>query len=110
MTTSSVDAATAPTQTPAASDPGAGALASKTVFLQLLVAQLQHQDPLSPADGLQFVSQLAQFTNLEQTIAMHGDVKAIRDLLASQKPLPPPATPAPSSNSTDTSSNPQETQ
>ncbi len=34
-------------------------------FLQLLVAQMQNQDPLNPQDGAEFVAQLAQFTNIE---------------------------------------------
>ncbi|MCR9162770.1 MAG: flagellar hook assembly protein FlgD [Nannocystaceae bacterium] len=34
-------------------------------FLQLLVAQMQNQDPLDPQDGADFVAQLAQFTNIE---------------------------------------------
>jgi len=36
-------------------------------FLQLLVAQLQNQDPLTPTDSTSFITQLAQFTQLEQT-------------------------------------------
>ncbi|MFB5191433.1 flagellar hook capping FlgD N-terminal domain-containing protein [Alicyclobacillus fastidiosus] len=35
-------------------------------FLQLLVAQLQNQDPLQPQDNTQMVAQLAQFSALEQ--------------------------------------------
>lgn len=34
-------------------------------FLQLLVAQLRNQDPLSPMDDTEFVTQLAQFSMLE---------------------------------------------
>src|SRR5882757_9585209 len=37
----------------------------KDQFLQLLMAQLSHQDPTSPADGNAFVAQLAQFASLE---------------------------------------------
>lgn len=38
----------------------------QNAFLQLLVTQLQHQDPLQPQDDTQFLAQLAQFTSLEQ--------------------------------------------
>src|SRR5580692_2962388 len=46
---------------------------SEEVFLQLLVSQIQNQDPLNPTDSTQFVSQLAQFSELEQVIAIRGD-------------------------------------
>ena len=38
---------------------------SKDQFLHLLVTQLQHQDPLSPMQQEDFLSQLAQFSSLE---------------------------------------------
>jgi flagellar basal-body rod modification protein FlgD len=38
-------------------------------FLKLLMAQLQNQDPLQPADGTQFVTQLAQFSQVQQAVA-----------------------------------------
>lgn len=46
-------------------------------FLQLLVAQLQNQDPLNPMDGTQFVSQLAQFSQLEQMIGVNQGVQQL---------------------------------
>ena len=51
---------------------------SKDMFLQLLVAQIRNQDPLNPADGVQFLTQLAQFTQLEQTMSMSTDLSTIR--------------------------------
>ncbi|MFO7707976.1 MAG: flagellar hook assembly protein FlgD [Desulfobacterales bacterium] len=38
----------------------------KDAFLKLLITQLQHQDPLNPADSTEFTAQLAQFSSLEQ--------------------------------------------
>jgi len=38
----------------------------KMAFLKLLITQIQYQDPMSPMDDTQFVSQLAQFSSLEQ--------------------------------------------
>ena len=38
----------------------------KTEFLNILVAQLANQDPLDPVSDTEFISQLAQFSALEQ--------------------------------------------
>jgi len=38
----------------------------KEEFLQLLVTQMQYQDPLDPQDNSEYVAQLAQFSALEQ--------------------------------------------
>ncbi len=40
----------------------------REAFLKLLVAQLKHQDPLEPMEDVEFVSQLTQFSNLEQVM------------------------------------------
>lgn len=49
----------------------------KDVFLRLLTTQLRHQDPLEPMDGMQFVTQLAQFTQLEQATSMNDRLDAL---------------------------------
>lgn len=54
------------------------ALASKDMFLRLFVAQLKNQNPMSPADGTQFVAQLAQFSELEQVVNIGQDLKDIK--------------------------------
>jgi flagellar basal-body rod modification protein FlgD len=59
----------------------ADALTSKDTFLKLLVAQMKYQDPLKPADGMQYVTQLAQFTDLEQTMSMNKEIGTIRGIL-----------------------------
>jgi flagellar basal-body rod modification protein FlgD len=73
-------AATAATST-TAKPTGTGALDGNT-FLQLLVAQLKYQNPLSPTDPTQFMSQTAQFTEVEK-LQMIADQST--QLLASQQ-------------------------
>jgi flagellar basal-body rod modification protein FlgD len=63
--------------------PTADPLTSKDTFLKLLVSQLQYQNPLDPTDSVQFVTQLAQFSQLEQTTQMASDLSAIRTALTS---------------------------
>ncbi len=36
-------------------------------FITLMVAQVQNQDPLNPADGTEYVTQLAQFAQVQST-------------------------------------------
>ena len=60
----------------------ADALAQKETFLKLLVAQIRHQNPLQPADAIQFVTQLAQFSQLEQLIAIRAELAELRGALA----------------------------
>jgi flagellar basal-body rod modification protein FlgD len=62
----------------ASSAAGLGSAApTEGVFLQLLVSQLQNQDPLNPTDSTTFVTQLAQFSELEQVIAIRGDTDTL---------------------------------
>jgi flagellar basal-body rod modification protein FlgD len=50
-------------------------------FLQLLVTQLRHQDPLNPMDSTQFTAQLAQFASLEQLTQAN---KSLENVLIAQ--------------------------
>lgn len=71
-----------PNQGAAASDLAAGQLADNfDTFLTLLTEQLQNQDPLNPMDSQQFVSQLVDFSSVEQLI---GSNKSLESLLALQ--------------------------
>ncbi|MBU0518139.1 hypothetical protein KKA00_02610 [bacterium] len=45
-------------------------------FLEILMIQLQYQDPMSPMDSQQFASQLAQFSQLEQITQMNQNLEA----------------------------------
>jgi flagellar basal-body rod modification protein FlgD len=63
----SATASAAATQAQAVSDAAAGSQdIGKDSFLKLLITQMQNQDPLSPMDNQAFLSQLAQFSALEQ--------------------------------------------
>ena len=64
------------TSTSLAGTPGS-AQAQQTQFLQLLVAQLKGQNPLDPQDPTQFVSQLAQFSSLEQLVNIRTDLDSM---------------------------------
>lgn len=61
-------------------------LANQNTFLQLLVAQLQNQDPLNPEDGTQFVSQLAQLSELQQVISINQGVSNIATAITTPTP------------------------
>ena len=37
-------------------------------FLKLMIAQLKNQDPLNPTDSTQYMTQIAQFSSVEQAI------------------------------------------
>jgi len=56
---------------------GAANQMGKDDFLKLLVAQLQNQDPLKPQDNSAFVAELAQFSNLEQTVGINDRLDAL---------------------------------
>ena len=49
-------------------------------FLQLLVSQLQNQNPLEPTDAAQQLSQLAAFSNVEQTIQINEKIGALQSM------------------------------
>ncbi len=53
------------------------ALGNETTFLQLLVAQIQNQDPTQPMDSSTFLTQLASFTQVEQLIGIREDVQQL---------------------------------
>ena len=55
--------------------------ADKETFLKLLVAQLTHQDPLDPTEDKEFITQLAQFTSLEQLQSINSGMTTLNDTM-----------------------------
>ena len=47
-------------------------------FLKLLITQLQNQDPFSPMDNTEMVSQLAQYSALEQMTQVREEIEVMR--------------------------------
>jgi len=58
------------TSTSAPAGTAASTLLGKDEFLKLLVGQLKNQDPLNPTTDTDFIGQMAQFAQLEQTTNM----------------------------------------
>lgn len=50
----------------------------KEAFLQLLVAQMQYQDPLEPTSNTEYISQYAQFSQVEQMQNMAASTELAR--------------------------------
>jgi flagellar basal-body rod modification protein FlgD len=75
--------------TPIAAAPaGAASSASRIAadfdtFLTLLTAQLQNQDPLDPLDTDKFVSQLVEFSSVEQSIQTNQNLETLIGLQSS---------------------------
>ena len=69
------------TAAPPSADPtslsanNAVALANENTFLQLLITQIKNQDPTQPMDSSAFLSQLAQFSQLEQLIGIRQELQ-----------------------------------
>jgi flagellar basal-body rod modification protein FlgD len=64
---------------------GKGDQMGQTAFLTLFTTQLQNQNPLDPMDNTAFVSQLAQFSQLEATTKMSGSMESlVKSLSTSQ--------------------------
>jgi flagellar basal-body rod modification protein FlgD len=61
-------------------DPLASLSGNFSDFLQMLMTQLQNQDPTSPMDTSQFTSELVQFTGVEQQINMNNNLTQLIQL------------------------------
>ncbi|KPP96476.1 MAG: flagellar basal-body rod modification protein FlgD [Bacteroidetes bacterium HLUCCA01] len=62
-----------------AQNAGKGKEMGQQQFLQLLVAQMRHQDPTNPMNGSEFASQLAQFNSVEQLINVNTGIQSLQE-------------------------------
>lgn len=49
----------------------------KDEFLQILMVQLQNQDPTNPMDDREFITQMTQFSSLEQMMNMTNSIDTL---------------------------------
>ena len=59
----------------------------KDMFMRLLLAQIENQDPLKPTDQTDFVAQLAQFSSLEGIQNLNSTVQDIGSMYRSSQAL-----------------------
>ncbi len=70
-------ASTATTTSSASSSDAAAASLDYNSFLKLLITQMQNQDPTDPMDATEQVSQLATFSQVEQSIKMNTNLESL---------------------------------
>jgi flagellar basal-body rod modification protein FlgD len=73
-------------------------LTNESTFLQLLVAQIQNQDPLNPTDSMQFIGQLVSFSQLEQLLSINQNLQTL--IQDATPPSTAPTTPSSSPGTT----------
>ncbi|MBD5641909.1 MAG: flagellar hook assembly protein FlgD [Desulfovibrio sp.] len=62
-----------------------GSTLDKDSFMLLLVTQFKYQDPLNPMDDKEFISQMAQFSSLEQMMNMNESMEKQTEAINNQQ-------------------------
>lgn len=64
-------------QTATATQAAASANIDYQMFLKLLVAEMQNQDPTKPMESTEYVAQLASFSNVEQSVQLNAKLEQL---------------------------------
>ncbi len=73
--------------TKTASDDTSTSELGRDVFLELLITQMENQNPLEPQDNSEFVAQLAQFTSVESLDSLNNSVESMAASFQSSQAL-----------------------
>jgi flagellar basal-body rod modification protein FlgD len=76
-TSTTTTSSTSPTSSSAASQASAKTSLDYDSFLKLLIAQMKNQDPTNPMDATEQISQLATFSQVEQTIQTNSNLETL---------------------------------
>lgn len=59
----------------------------QTAFLELMITQMENQDPLSPQDNTEFIAQLAQFSSVEGLERLNSNFDSFTNTFVSNQAL-----------------------
>jgi flagellar basal-body rod modification protein FlgD len=66
-------------------------ISNENTFLQLMIAELENQDPENPTDGTEFVTQLAEFSAVQSETQSASDLNSILQIMQQGGNLADPA-------------------
>lgn len=63
---------------PSSLDASSSGALDRNAFMKMLIAQLKNQDPMSPMDGRDFITQLSQLTGVEQLTSIGDRISSLQ--------------------------------
>lgn len=85
MSTDAISSSTATSSSSSSSSSTSSSTSSldENAFLQLMVTEMENQDPTNPMDDTQYASQLAQYSSLEQMTQVNTNLKSLTSAVSS---------------------------